>query len=97
SPSGPITTTICAGSSEAAASSTCWIIGRPATGCRTFGKDERIRVPFPAASTTTTRGADMRFSSACSQGGQIGQRPPALLDTGQGLLQRQSYRQQLGL
>jgi hypothetical protein len=29
------------------------IIGLPQTGCRTFGKLERIRVPSPAAITST--------------------------------------------
>ena len=31
-------------------------IGLPARGCSTLGKDERMRVPSPAARTTTVRG-----------------------------------------
>ena len=34
------------------ASSTCASSDRPATACSTFGRDERMRVPSPAASTT---------------------------------------------
>ena len=36
-----------------AARSTCSSIGRPPSACVTLGKRERIRVPLPAASTTT--------------------------------------------
>ena len=46
---GPITTTVAAGASGRSASSTCAIIGRPATWCRTLGSADFIRVPLPAA------------------------------------------------
>src|SRR5713226_3430652 len=38
-----------------AAASTCASSDWPATGCRTFGIADRIRVPSPAASTTVRR------------------------------------------
>src|SRR5205809_7710981 len=45
--------------------------GWPHTGCRTLGRSERIRFPFPAASTTActcsihpSRGAPIRYSVA---------------------------------
>ncbi len=39
-----------------AVSSTWLIIGRPATWCRTLGRADFMRVPFPAARTTMCRG-----------------------------------------
>src|SRR5271170_1743178 len=50
--SGPITTASAAPVPLGAAASTCASSDRPATGCSTFGRLERIRVPSPAASTT---------------------------------------------
>src|SRR3954454_1907986 len=50
--SGPITTASEAPAPFGAASSTCASSDWPATGCSTFGSEERIRVPSPAASTT---------------------------------------------
>src|SRR5580700_22381 len=63
------TTTLCTGSS-ASASSTCRIMGRPHNRCSGFGRDERIRVPSPAASTTAESGlVSMRFSLSPDDGG----------------------------
>src|ERR1035438_8437821 len=38
---------------ERAVSSTCSSMGRPARGCSTFGRSERMRLPWPAARMTT--------------------------------------------
>ena len=46
---GPITTTVAAGRSGVSAANRCAIIGRPATGCKTLGIADFIRVPPPAA------------------------------------------------
>src|SRR6188508_2864260 len=41
----------------ARAASMTWVSsGRPASGCRTLGKSEFIRLPWPAARITTLRG-----------------------------------------
>src|SRR3954452_4985531 len=50
--SGPITIASRWPAPFAAAASTCVKRLAPATGCSTFGSEERIRVPSPAASTT---------------------------------------------
>src|SRR5438445_11440884 len=50
--SGPITTASAAPVPCGAASSTCASSDWPATGCSTFGCEDRMRVPSPAASTT---------------------------------------------
>ena len=50
--SGPITTASAAPAPCGAASSTCASSDWPATGCSTFGSEDRMRVPSPAASTT---------------------------------------------
>src|SRR5580704_10528665 len=63
------TTTLCTGSS-AKASSTWRIMGRPHSRCRGLGRDERIRVPSPAARTTADSGLiSMRFSLSPDDGG----------------------------
>src|SRR5580700_4313062 len=63
------TTTLCTGSS-ASASSTCRIMGRPHNRCSGFGRDDRIRVPSTAASTTAESGlVSMRFSLSPDDGG----------------------------
>src|SRR3984957_8805824 len=49
--SGPITTANAAPAPFGAAPSTCASSDWPATGCSTFGVEDRIRVPSPAAST----------------------------------------------
>ena len=49
----PVTTTIRDGSSIRAAVSAWCSIGTPARGCSTLGRSEFIRVPMPAARTTT--------------------------------------------
>ena len=49
--SGPTTTASAAPSPFGAAVRTCPSNVRPATSCSTFGSEERIRVPSPAAST----------------------------------------------
>src|ERR1700737_522800 len=49
--SGPRTTANAAPSPLGAARSTCASSDWPASGCRTFGLAERMRVPSPAAST----------------------------------------------
>ena len=49
----PTTTTVCAAPSGSAAASTWPSIERPPTRCSTFGVAERMRVPWPAARTTT--------------------------------------------
>src|SRR5690606_33706687 len=64
SPPWPYTTWIAAGSAALAASSTWANIGRPAMGCRTFGKAECMRLPWPAARTTTLRATvSLEFAS----------------------------------
>src|SRR6266545_766244 len=50
--SGPITTASAAPVPCGAASSTCASSDWPAMGCSTFGSEDRMRVPSPAASTT---------------------------------------------
>ena len=63
------TTTLCTGSS-ASASRTWRIMGRPHNRCSGLGRDERIRVPSPAASTTAESGLiSMRFSLSPDDGG----------------------------
>ena len=63
------TTTLCTGSS-ASASRTWRIMGRPHSRCRGLGRDERILVPSPAASTTAESGlVSMRFSLSPDDGG----------------------------
>ena len=52
------TTTMRAGSRDAAVSSTCPTSGRPPTACRIFGVRDRMRVPWPAARTTTASSVD---------------------------------------
>ena len=49
----PTINVIVLGDKELAASSTRSIIGRPAIECSTFGRLDFIRVPWPAAKTTT--------------------------------------------
>ena len=46
---GPTTTTTRSTPAPSTAASTWRIMGWPATGCITFGRRERIRVPSPAA------------------------------------------------
>ena len=47
-------------------------MGRPHNRCRGFGRDERIRVPSPAASTTADSGrSGMRFSLSPDDGGDL--------------------------
>src|SRR5262249_47411371 len=53
---GDTTPTIRAGFSRATLSSTWRTIGQPASGCGTFGTADFMRVPAPAASTTTAIG-----------------------------------------
>ena len=48
----PTTTTVLPTPPAASASSTQEIIGRPAIGCTTLGRAERMRFPWPAARTT---------------------------------------------
>src|SRR5580704_14389058 len=50
-----MTSVVEAGAGLSAARSTCSMIGKPPSGCRTFGREDFIRVPLPAASTTTWR------------------------------------------
>ncbi len=52
--SGPSTTTTFLAPASKAAATGQATIGRPHRSCRTFGVFDRIRVPFPAAITTTT-------------------------------------------
>ena len=61
---GATTPTIRAGFSRATLSSTWRIIGQPASGCSTFGSADFMRVPAPAASTTTAMGDFMVRSDA---------------------------------
>src|SRR5438105_6557633 len=49
---GPMTTASASPVPFGAAASTCASSDRPATGFRTFGTEDRMRVPSPAASTT---------------------------------------------
>src|SRR4051812_32300657 len=49
----PTTTRISVAPAPLTASVTFLIIGTPATGCRTFGKGDFIRVPLPAARIIT--------------------------------------------
>src|SRR5438876_4668560 len=51
SPPWPVTTTRCSMPAAARETRTCSSMGRPASGWRTLGSRERIRVPCPAAST----------------------------------------------
>src|SRR5690606_16473217 len=53
SPPWPYTTTIRRGARLRAQSTTCASRGLPASGCSTFGRSERIRLPIPAARITT--------------------------------------------
>src|SRR5262245_7584707 len=55
SASGPTTTTTRSAPAPSRASRTQPIIGRPARGCSTLGRAERILVPWPAASTIAPR------------------------------------------
>src|SRR5271169_1764522 len=48
---GPMTIAVEVTPAAATAASTCASSERPATSCSTFGFDERMRVPSPAAST----------------------------------------------
>src|SRR5688500_20294952 len=48
-----------AGLSARAVESTCSISGRPASGCSTLGRRERMRLPWPAARITTLSPAGM--------------------------------------
>src|SRR5579864_2263760 len=48
-----MTSVVEAAESPSAARSTCSTIGSPPSGCSTFGRADFIRVPLPAASTTT--------------------------------------------
>src|SRR3984957_9530099 len=70
SPRCPTTTTTFCADSSASASRMWRIMGRPQRRCRGFGRDERIRVPSPAASTTAESGrSGMRFSLSPDDGG----------------------------
>ena len=53
----PTTTTVGASPSPSAAATSTWPSRvRPSNGCRTFGNEDFMRLPSPAASTTTVRG-----------------------------------------
>ena len=52
----PVTTTVRAGASSATLASSVNSIGRPAIGCSTLCRVERIRVPLPAARMMTASG-----------------------------------------
>src|SRR5690554_754928 len=98
SPSGPITTTLPAGSKAPAASSTCCTIGRPATAWSTLGRLERMRVPLPAARTTTTSAVlTGQTPSGRGETREIRQRPGTAGNAAQRLLQGEADRQQLRL
>ena len=58
---GLSTTTTRSAPAARAASSGHRIIGRPQIGCSTFGSDERIRVPSPAARMTTVGAGTRRI------------------------------------
>ena len=58
SPPCPYTTWIAAGSSSLAVSMTCFSNGRPASGCRTFGSADIMRLPWPAARMTRRKGCN---------------------------------------
>jgi len=57
---------------RAAQSITCWASARPPNRCNTFGRWLFMRVPLPAAITTTSTGIDMNTSLACTGRGQGG-------------------------
>ena len=59
SPPLPKTTQIARGLIERTALNKCASIGRPASRCKTFGRDERIRLPSPAAKIATWTGIFM--------------------------------------
>src|SRR5437879_3685309 len=65
SPPCPYTTWTAAGSSERAVSMTCLRSARPASGCRTFGTADFIRLPSPAARITIDSGTARAASSGC--------------------------------
>ena len=50
---------------RAAARTTCSSSGRPASGCSTFGSAECMRLPWPAARTTTETGTDREPRKPC--------------------------------
>ena len=52
----PVTRMVRSGSSARAVASAWARSGAPASGCRTLGRSEFIRVPWPAASTMTATG-----------------------------------------
>jgi len=53
---GAMTTARLAAPAERAVARACASIDRPAMGCSTFGRWERMRVPMPAASTIAVFG-----------------------------------------
>ena len=60
--SGASTTTARSGRRSATTASTWSIIARPASRCSTLGRGDFIRVPLPAASTTTVTGKLMTLA-----------------------------------
>src|SRR5579863_8272515 len=78
----PSTTTISAGSSARSESRRERIIGRPAILCSTFGSNDFIRVPLPAARTMAAkRGSVMVLARIADERNGIGgslarERPP---------------------
>src|SRR3546814_11774195 len=66
---GATTTTEAAGARALTEASTCQSIGLPATGCSTLGRSDFMRLPFPAARTTTASlRADMVEPEQCKDG-----------------------------
>src|SRR6266540_3542612 len=59
-----------AGLAARAARTTCQRDGRPQTSCRTFGRDDFMRLPCPAASTIAAGPVDVR------RGGNLKLDPP---------------------
>src|SRR3546814_16591875 len=66
---GATTTTQAAGARALTEASTCQSIGLPATGCSTLGRSDFMRLPFPAARTTTASlRADIVEPEHCKDG-----------------------------
>src|SRR3546814_12840895 len=66
---GATTTTEAAGARALTEASTGQSIGLPATGCSTLGRSDFMRLPFPAARTTTASlRADMVEPEQCKDG-----------------------------
>src|SRR3546814_13473181 len=69
---GATTTTEAAGARALTEASTGQSIGLPATGCSTLGRSDFMRLPFPAARTTTASlRADMVEPEQCKDGRSV--------------------------